>query len=57
MYVIHLYDADFNNLHKYKAIGSLSQIKEDAKVTAGQRRAAHWHIYQGMSVVYQGEAA
>lgn len=53
MYTIHLHDADYNDIHKYKAIGSLSQIKEDAKVQAKQRGAKHYHIYDNVTLVFQ----
>lgn len=53
MYVIHLHDKDYNDIHKYKAIGSLSQVKEGAKVEAMQRKASHWHIYDNLTLVAQ----
>ena len=53
MYVIHLHDANYNDIHKYKAIGSLSQVKEDAKAQAKQRHAVHCHIYDNLTLVSQ----
>ncbi len=56
MYLIHIYDKDFNQIRKIKAIGSLDQITEGSKVKLNQiPKAKYIHIYKGLDVVMEVE--